>query len=267
MVIDFHTHVFPDNLYKKAIAGMEEMSGMNTYGEGSEMGLINDLQNGIINKAVVLPVATKANQVETINRYNITKKYDNIYFLGAMHPDYTDFEKELKFLKDNGINGIKMHPEFQNFFASDKKFYPMYETLLSLDMFIIFHSGYEEFVKHEVECSTPSIFAKVHKDFPNLKIVLAHCGGHSEFDIVKEHICGKNIYVDLSYDLAGSISEKDIYELLNLHSEDFIIYGSDYPWQPLNDYYKYFDRLNIPSSKKEKIEYKNAVKLLGVDLF
>ncbi len=265
MIIDFHTHVFPDNLYKKAISGMEEMSGMKAFGEGSEAGLAHELKNGTINRAVVLPVATKAAQVETINRYNITKKYDNIYFLGAMHPDYTNFEGELKFLNDNGIRGIKMHPEFQGFFASDKKFYPLYETLVSLDMFVVFHSGYEEFVKHEIECSTPSIFAKVHDDFPDLKMVLAHCGGHSEFEIVREHICGKNIYVDLAFDLAGSISEKDLKELLNTHSEDFILYGSDYPWQPLNEYYKYFDRFNVESSKRDKIEYKNALKLLKID--
>ncbi|OHD06726.1 MAG: hypothetical protein A2086_12430 [Spirochaetes bacterium GWD1_27_9] len=262
MIIDFHTHTFPDNIAQKAIDDLKKLSDFSVYADGRESSLIENLKKGEVDYAVVLPVSTKASQVESINRYNVEKNIPNIFFIGAMHPDFPDFEKELSFLSSNGIKGIKLHPEFQDFKPDDKKYYPMYEALISFDMFVLFHSGKEEFLKRLVPNGHPKNFYALQKQFPTLKIVVAHCGGHAMYDEMEEFLLGKNIYFDLSYELPF-VDEQKILKLFNKHSKDLILYGSDYPWQPLQEYHNYFNKFKLSLSDKEKIEYKNALELLG----
>jgi hypothetical protein len=59
---------------------------------------------------------------------------------GPLHPDYPDWEKELKRLRRNGIKGLKFHPEFQGFWMHDPKLLPIMEEAQRDFMFML-HVG------------------------------------------------------------------------------------------------------------------------------
>jgi hypothetical protein len=262
MIVDFHTHTFPETIAKDAVKTLESCSGMPAYGIATETALLEELKSGPVTHAVSLPVATKPEQVPTINNYNRSRHIDNLFFLGAMHPGYPDFETELRLLKESGVNGIKLHPEFQAFYPDDTKLYPLYETVIELDMFILFHAGDEEFMKHVPAHASPSRFAHLHDNLPDLKMVLAHFGSHKLHDEVLSLICGKAIYIDCSYSLSHLDHEKAM-AIIDAHKPEFLLYGSDWPWQPLQEYYRLFESLRLHKPIMELICRDNALGLLG----
>ena len=58
---------------------------------------------------------------------------------------YSDALTELERLKENGIKGVKLHPDYQDFYADDEKMLPIYEKIGSLNMITVFHCGTESF--------------------------------------------------------------------------------------------------------------------------
>ena len=62
MIIDFHTHAFPDTLAPRAIGVLTEKSGLKPTHDGTAQGLVSNLDKNGIDKAVVLSIATKATQ-------------------------------------------------------------------------------------------------------------------------------------------------------------------------------------------------------------
>ncbi len=82
--------------------------------------------------SINLPIATRKDQVISINRkmIYINKLEKNIICFGTIHPNFGNFndvENEIKFLKENKIKGIKLHPEYQNFYPDDWKMFKIYE--------------------------------------------------------------------------------------------------------------------------------------------
>jgi len=56
-------------------------------------------------------VGTRPDQIESINSWisGICKDYSGIIPLGAMHPDHPDPEAESMWMRQPGINGVKVH--------------------------------------------------------------------------------------------------------------------------------------------------------------
>ena len=66
-----------------------------------------------VDRAVVFSPATAPHQVEVINRFirDTCQENPSLIGVGTMHPDYPDFEGEVKRMKEFGLVGIKLHPD------------------------------------------------------------------------------------------------------------------------------------------------------------
>ena len=67
MIIDAHTHVYPEKIVKKAIAKLEKNSGVSARVNGLKSGLTASMREAGIDYSVLLPVATSTRQVDDIN--------------------------------------------------------------------------------------------------------------------------------------------------------------------------------------------------------
>ncbi|MDO4521731.1 MAG: hypothetical protein Q4B57_01145 [Eubacteriales bacterium] len=123
MIIDFHTHTFPDKIAEKTIAALSDIGKISAHRSGTVDSLKESMQLCGIDISVVLPVATSPTQVETINRisYQLNKK-DRLYFSGAIHPDCENVEEILDDIKAHGLFGIKIHPDYQGVYFHDKRY-------------------------------------------------------------------------------------------------------------------------------------------------
>ena len=66
MIIDFHTHTFPEKIAAQTIAYLSEKGNTKPYREGTLSALIETQKQSGVDISVVLPVATLPKQVESV---------------------------------------------------------------------------------------------------------------------------------------------------------------------------------------------------------
>ena len=88
MVVDFHTHTFPDKIAAQSIAFLSEKGGIRAYRAGTLAALKDSMRQNGVDYSVVLPVATKPQQEKSINALSKTENgRDGVFFAGGIHPD------------------------------------------------------------------------------------------------------------------------------------------------------------------------------------
>ena len=89
----------------------------------------------------------------------------------------------------------------------------------------------------------------------------AHFGGQNQWDEVYDHLAGTGVYLDTSMGFAY-YGEETFKKILNKHGADRILFGTDSPWSDVGDELNALLDLDISQEAKDKILYKNALKLL-----
>ncbi len=59
MIIDFHTHIFPDKLAAAAIPKLEKAGGITAHTNGTRQGLLDSMAQAGVDKSVVCTIATR----------------------------------------------------------------------------------------------------------------------------------------------------------------------------------------------------------------
>jgi predicted TIM-barrel fold metal-dependent hydrolase len=260
-IIDFHTHIFPDSLAERALKALKDNSpGSRNYTDGTASGLKESMVASGISRSVLLPIATKVTQVRQINQSAADFKDRCFIPFGTLHPDDPDFEQEIAFLVENGIKGIKFHPEYQSFYIDERRYYPIYETLAASGLVTLFHAGRDP-GPFSNDHALPVAFRTIRSDFPDLKLVTAHLGGFTVWNEVPEVLCGIGIWFDTSA-VCGLLDHKKAEHIIKSNGADHILFGSDSPWFDQHRIIEWVDNLDLTSSEKEKIFSQNAVRLL-----
>lgn len=260
-VIDIHTHIFPDHGAAKIIAALEAEAECKAFSDGTRQGLLNSMQKAGVQVSVQVPVATRPDQVESINSYALKISDQQIISFGALHPKYPHFKKEISRLRAAGIKGVKFHPEYQDFFPDDEAMFPVYEELAKARLIAFFHAGRD--IAFENVHGTPAHFARLIKAFPNLKLVLAHMGGFQMWDEVLAEVIGQDVYIDTSFAM-DFMSNHAFLQLVERHDPDLILFGTDSPWQDQQQELAKLRTLITDASDLEKIVSLNAINLLDL---
>lgn len=264
MIVDFHTHIYPDHVAEKTLKTVRERAAIRSYGDGTFKGLRQSMRRAGIDLSVVCSVATKVEQVEGIHQWLLGIRGPGIFPMATMHPDACPGPEDMRRLRDEGFRGFKVHPDFQAFFVDEKRLYPFYEAAQAEDMLILFHAGVDRGLPNPVHC-TPKRLATVHRDFPRLKIVAAHMGGEGMYDETEEHLLGRDIYLDTSFVLK-EMPRSMIRSFLDKHPVERFLFGSDAPWADQRGDLEFL--LSLPfleDDAREKITGSNAMHLLGID--
>ncbi len=227
MITDVHVHVFPDQLAAKAVPFMAAEAGIEAALSGTVADLLQSMDKAGIQISWLQPVATKPNQIESINRWHEELCSDRIVSFGAVHPDFEDLPGLIRDLSARNFPGIKFHPEYHHIEPDDERLFPMYEALIEEGMIVLFHAGYDIGIP-ELH-STPRHFASLNDRFPELITILAHMGGYQQWPEVEAELMGRNVYLDTSY-VFREIQDEEFLRLVEKHGQDKILYGSDSPW-------------------------------------
>lgn len=268
MIIDFHTHTFPDKIAEKTIAYLAKKGNVTPYREGTLSSLKDSMKKAGIDYSVVLPVATSPSQVESINRTAIKlNNSDGIIYAGAIHPDCENIEEILDNIKSAGLFGIKIHPDYQGAYFDDVRYIKIMEEAAKRDLITVTHAGFDVGYPDDIHC-TPDHILNVLASLMGLidnKLVLAHLGSCDNPNEVIEKLAGKNVYLDTSFVL-DRYPEK-AKEVMKAHGYDKILFGTDSPWADQKKYTELIKAL-VPDRKiQEKIFRTNAEKLLNLRCF
>jgi predicted TIM-barrel fold metal-dependent hydrolase len=268
MVIDIHTHIFPEKIASRSIASLEEKAKINATTNGMLSGLQKSTIDAGIDYSVVMPVVTKVEQFDSVNKYAayLNENYQaddaKIISFGGIHPDDEEYISHLKAIKDMGIKGIKLHPDYQRTMIDDKKYLNIIYKASELDLAILVHAGVDIGLPELVHCP-PNRALKMLKETQAEKVILAHYGGYEQWDLVEEYLVGEKVYFDTSF-LVGRIDEEHFLRIAKKHGTDKILFGSDSPWTSQKDSLKFIKNLNLDEQNKEQILGFNAKNLLGI---
>lgn len=261
---DFHTHAFTDELAERAISKLAQTSGISPATDGTVSGLRRKMAENSIDRAMLLPVATKPSQQTTINNWAAHVMGDNIYCCGTVHPGAEDAVSEVERIKALGLYGVKFHSEYQGFRPHEERMFPIYEKMAELGLIAVFHGGWDPYSTGAV-LAVPESFAAVAETFPKLKIVASHLGGLRLWEDVERYLAGKfdNLWFDVGV-VARHIDDSRLFRIIRMQGADKVLFGSDCPWDEPADEIDMIHRIPLSDEEKELIFYKNAEKLLGL---
>jgi hypothetical protein len=259
---DFHTHAFTDALAERAVSGLSDTSGITPATDGTVAGLRRKMAENGIDRALLLPVATKPSQQTTINNWAAEIMGDGLYCCGTVHPDAEDAVQEAERIKSLGLYGVKFHSEYQKFAPDEERMFPVYEKIAELDFIAVFHGGWDPY-SDDVIRATPQSFAALAEAFPHLTIVAAHLGGLGMWDDVERYTAGKyeNLWFDVGV-ISRYIEDDQLLRIIRKQGADKVLFGSDCPWDDPANEIAMINRLPLTEKEKELIFHENAERLL-----
>jgi predicted TIM-barrel fold metal-dependent hydrolase len=268
MVIDFHTHIYPEKIAAKAVANIWDFYTIKMQMDGTVKTLLECGRGGSIDHSdnahcidhfVVFSAAAVPEQVYIINDYiaSVCREHPQMTGFGTLHKDMENPQEEIERLIGLGLKGIKLHTDMQKFNIDDDRMMDIY-AILEGRLPVIFHTG-----DYRYDYSHPSRLARVLDNFPKLCVVAAHFGGWSIFDIAWDYFHNRNCYFDVSSSLPY-LGKRRAAELIQSYGARRFLFGSDYPmWNPVVCL-KEFLELDLPDSEKEMILWQNAAEILQI---
>ncbi|MCI8559623.1 MAG: amidohydrolase family protein [Dorea sp.] len=262
MIIDFHTHMFPDKIAKQTIDKLSECSGKAPDTDGTYEGLLNSAKDAGINCSVVLPIATKPSQFRTINKFASRYLEGEIISFGSVHPEPDDYKAKLREIKNMGLKGIKLHPDYQDMYFNDIRYKRVVSYAVELGMIISVHAGLDPKCPDDIHC-TPRMAAELIDDVRPEKLVLAHLGGNQQWDEVERYLVGKNVYFDTGV-IFDHIEKEQFIRIMRSHGSDKILFGTDSPWAGQKKFVDVMKEMDITEEERDRVMGENGRRLLGI---
>ena len=274
MIIDFHTHNFPDSIAPRAIATMVEMLRHQfvPFGDGTLSCQLADARENGIDRCVMCPIATKPSQADVILRTALEIRDGArgeeaarvIIPLASVHPADPDFKAHLKAVADAGIPGIKLHPYYQGFRLDDPSVFPFFEAVRDLDLVVIAHCGFDHgFLGVPMSCGPVEISALLEA-VPGLgpRFVAAHLGGREgnppgATDMLLETGC----LIDTAC-LEILQDDPDAIRVMETWPADRVVFGTDYPWNRQRRLVEWVKAHRPDPAEQEAIFRLNAERIL-----
>lgn len=263
MLIDFHTHAFPDKLAGRAADSLSYAAGgLKPQTDGTMASLKEEMKKDGVDISVVHSIATNPKQQTNVNNFAIQINQDpSIVAFGSIHPDAPDALEELERIHDAGLKGVKLHPEYQGFYVDDEKMKPIYKKISHLGLITMLHAGQDIGFAPPYHC-TPEHLCNALKWFDS-PVVAAHWGGFACSEDVLNQLCGLDLWMDISFGY-GAIPKPLAQAIVEKHTPDRLLFGSDLPWHRPSWEMKLLSSLDLSDSDREKICFQNAQSLLGL---
>ncbi len=273
MIIDFHTHIFPDTLAPKTIPHLAGLCGIEPASDGTLAGLKASMKNAGIDYSVVLPVVTNPSQFNSIQKFAAAiNGRDGIFSFGGIHPDCEEPEEKLSYIASLGLRGVKLHPAYQSVDADDPRYVRIVNAAIREKLLVTFHAGVDiglpdpnysavEMLARLLDNIDVSLQAPAHTDQGAL--IFAHTGGFRMWDQVEALLVGRPVYLDISFS-TPYLSDEQLIRIIRSHGADKILFATDCPWSDQKDYLAHFQALPLTDEEKACILWKNGAKLLGL---
>ena len=259
-IIDIHTHVYPDDIAKKATKSVQDFYqiGSGTM-DGTVKMLLEEGEKAGISHYVILPVAIRPDRVQGINNFIVDacRLHSQFTGFGTVHAAMDGLMDEVERIEKIGLHGIKMHPDSQQFAIDDVRLFPMYEAIRG-KLPVMLHMGDTRY-----DYSHPIRLRRVLDQFPGLQVIAAHFGGYSMYETACELLRDTDCIMDVSSALMfmdEGVAEKYI----GIYGAERLAFGTDYPmWEPVTETNRFL-KLKLTDDQFEQIAWKTATRFLNL---
>lgn len=266
MIIDAHTHIYPEKIADRAIAKLEAASGIRAKTNGRDNGLLQSMREAGVRYSLLLPVATSPRQVDTINEEAAETGFLSF---GGIHPDTPDYKEVLRRVKSLGLKGIKLHPDYQKVFFNDIRCKRIVEEASGLGLYIMIHAGVDIGLPDPVHCR-PDHVIEVLRETGSDKLILAHMGGWRLWDEVKEKLSDQPVYLDTAFsldcmpDVEGMLTKDRFVDMVRSFGAEKIAFGTDSPWCSQKACVEWIRKTALTEQEKEQIFSGTIRKILDI---
>ena len=240
MIVDFHSHNFPDAIATRALAGLCSRTDGTLWpvGDGTLANHLDHMDCAGVDKAVLCPVATKPGQFNVILRTATAirdgefgeRAARKIVPFASVHPQDPQLLEHLDAVAKAGIRGVKFHPYYQCFSLADPAVRPMFAKIADLGLVVQCHAGFDVGYPTRHDACMPADIAALLRSVRGLKFVAAHLGGcagappHATDEILE-----LGAYIDTSA-LHRDWHRDEQMRILRSWPTDRILFGTDFPW-------------------------------------
>lgn len=280
MVIDFHTHTFPDKIAASALEKLSCASHTRPFSDGTASGLSASAGAAGIDLSLVLPVATNTKQVPGINDFaaktNETTDSTGLLSFGCIHPDHPAWKEELSRVAALGLKGIKLHPVYQGVDFDDLRYLRILAWAGELGLIVVTHAGLDIGFPGVDRCSPAHIRRAVEQVGP-VRLVLAHMGGWRQWEQAEELLADLPVLFDTAFS-AGEIAPlndghyapeelpmldgNSLLRMIRAFGAERVLFGTDSPWSDQKASLDFLRSLPLEEAEREAILGGNARRLL-----
>lgn len=261
MIIDAHTHIWPDKIALLALGG-NRVPGLESRGDGTVGGLTRDMGQSGVDISCCLAIANEARHVESVNRFVSGLADESHIPFGTVHVDLS-VEENLASLQRHGIKAVKIHPLFQRFALNDPRLWEILEAFGS-DYAVITHvgEGGDDFTNG---LSSPAMIRDITQQFPDLRLMACHFGGYKILDDAEEMLSGVDVVLETSWPPSLATLRPDrVRALIRKHGAERIIFGSDWPMTSPAEEIRAIEALGLTDDELELVLGANLAGLLGL---
>ena len=279
MIIDVHAHAYPERIVKKIADRMERVSGCKVDDDGTPVGLVESMERAGVDCSVFLPLATNPKQVGKLNAQAIQFMEQfgerGLISFATVHPDTDNLGEVLQGIRNAGLRGIKIHPDYQDTYFDDIRYMRIVDAASEQGLYVLVHAGVDEVYPKEVHCDVRRILNVIETVGSN-RLILAHMGGWQMWEEVEKYVCGAPVYFDTAFSLTGTVSVENngmfgamldngaFVRLVRKHGAEKILFGSDTPWSSQKDNVEWIKNCSLTEAEKRMILGENAAGILHI---
>ena len=163
-----------------------------------------------------------------------------------------------------GCRGLKLVPPVQQFDISDSKHDPLWQAALDLNIIVWTHCAHQRsHPDSDARWGAPRLVEPVAHKYPDLRIVLGHCGFPWHWEAWSLVVRHPNVYLDISaFPKLYNHLPWDAYA--KFEAENKVLFASDNPLFGFQETLDALDAVDISEDFRRKIKGENAVRLLGL---
>lgn len=186
-----------------------------------------------VDRAIVLGFKSRYLGAEIPNHYiadYVRKHSTKMVGFAGIDPTDADWLTELQIAQgDLGLKGVTISPTMQNFHPADSRALDLYEECTRRNMPILVEHNHR-YPPAKLEFARPTLFDEVAREFPQLRIVIAHMG----FPWIDETLVMLAKHPHIYADVAGLLRQPwlSYNALLKAHEYGVmnkLLFGSDFP--------------------------------------
>lgn len=274
MIVDFHSHDFPDALAPRAIAGLCRRTGGALWpsADGSRTAHLAHLRLAGVDRAVLCMIATKPSQFDVLlstaeglrdGAFGEEAARRIVPFL-SVHPADPQRIARVEAVARAGFKGLKFHPYYQDFRLDDPEVVSLFRRIAELGLVVECHCGFDVGFPDRHDACGPAEAATLLERVPGLKFVAAHLGGCAGYaPHATDRLLELGAYIDTSA-LRRDFFMDEQMRLLHSWPVERLLFATDYPWNDLGESLRWVRQVR-DRRDHDAVLGGNAARLLGLD--
>ncbi len=278
MIIDFHTHIFPDAIRENRSDFFDGEENFRLLYESpkskivSAQQLVEKMEEQGVDRSVVFGFPWKNIQTCRANNDYVLEAVaaypDRLYGFCCVDPMHPEALAEARRCLDNGLCGLGELAFYDMDFtpAVLERLRPLMGLCREADLPVLIHTN--EPVGHSYPGKSPISLKQLYdmvRAFPENRIVLAHWGGGIFFyQLLKKEV--KEAFANVYLDTAASpfLYDEGVFRIAaDIVGAEKILFGSDYPLLPPQRYFRQMERGGLSAEEIKMVSGDAAAALLN----